>query len=388
MNLHQDPTKKRRSPVLPLLLLSLSIISLFIPWHRLFKQNKETNQKESNLAVATKYYQRRQFQELFRLSGSIDPKSETTPEIYSLSARALIELGNIRDARKALERSLDLKIEQPEPLGMLAALYLASGESQKGLALLQLVAKLEPANYKPWLAMGKVYQDMGELKDAAKSYGEALSRNPPDDDKLQATAGQIQSLLDDNQTNEARELVEKAIQQGISTALVYGQAALVYQESGDSEKASELAGKAIQLNPEEPNALLALARLSLLKNNIQDAENYLTRANRAKPNQQPVLQLLMQAQARQGKTREAEQTKAEFQKLSARIIKMDKLTQEINARPEDAELRFQLGLLALEGNMQVLAEQCFKASLDINPEFGPARMMLDKMNQAQPNAQP
>lgn len=379
MNLDTEPKKPGKSPVIPLLLLLFSIVALFMPWHRLFRQNVETNTRENKLALATKYYQRKQFQELFRLSASIDPKAEETPGIYALSGRALIETGNIRDARKALERSLDLKVDQPEPLGMLAALYLASGESQKGLALLQLVAKLEPANYKPWLAMGKVYQDMGELKDAARSYGEALSRNPPADDALQATAGQIQSLLDDNQTNDARALVDQALEKGISTALVYGQAALVYQESGESEKAAELAGKAIRLDPEDPNALLALARLSLLKNNAQEAENYLTRANQAKPNQQPVLQLLMQAQARQGKTREAGQTKAEFQKLSARIIKMDKLTQAINTTPDDPKPRFELGLLALEGNMQTLAEQCFKAALDLDPDFAPARAALEKM---------
>ena len=379
-----EKPRRRRSPIFPLLLLFVSIVALFFPWHLLFIPADSTEKNSDTLSLANRYYERRQFQELFRLSASIDPKDPNTPQIYALSGKALIELGNIRDARKALERALDLNVEQPEPLGLLAALYLASGESQKGLALLQLVAKLDPTNFRPWLAMGKVYQDMGELKDAAKAYGEALSRKPPAEEAAQASAGQIQSLIDDNQTTEARQLVDIAIKHGSPSASLLGQASLIYHESGEYDKAGEYAEKAISLNPDEPNALLALARSAILNNKPGNAEEFLLKANRVRPNQQPVLQLLMQAQARQGKTREAAATKSEFQKLSARIVRMDKLTQEINLKPDDPRPRHELGLLALEGNMQVLAEQCFKAALDLDPNFTPAREALEKMSAQSP----
>ena len=38
-----------------------------------------------------------------------------------------------------------------------------------------------------------------------------------------------------------------------------------------------------------------------------------------------------------------------------------------------------MGLLAVEGKMQVLAEQCFRAALDIDPKFELARQALEDL---------
>ena len=133
------------------------------------------------------------------------------------------------------------------------------------------------------------------------------------------------------------------------------------------------------MNPDESNALMTKAQLAFLNNQPAIAEEVLKKALSAKPNQPSLLQLLMQAQARQGKTGEAAETKKNFQGVSDRILKMDKLTKEISQKPDDPKPRYEMGLLAVEGKMQVLAEQCFRAALDIDPKFELARQALDDL---------
>ena len=62
---------------------------------------------------------------------------------------------------------------------MLAAIYLASGEGHRGLTLLKQASQLDPGDFRPWYAMGKVYHDLGDLPRAADAYGKALERSPP-----------------------------------------------------------------------------------------------------------------------------------------------------------------------------------------------------------------
>jgi uncharacterized protein HemY len=119
--------------------------------------------------------------------------------------------------------------------------------------------------------------------------------------------------------------------------------------------------------------------LAFLNNKAGEAEETLKKAVSAKPNQPQVLQLLMQAQAQQGKAREAAETKRKFQSVTDRIVKMDKLTKEISQKPDDPKPRYEMGLVAVDGKMQVLAEQCFRAALDIDPKFELARQALEAL---------
>jgi cytochrome c-type biogenesis protein CcmH/NrfG len=51
---------------------------------------------------------------------------------------------------------------------------------------------------------------------------------------------------------------------------------------------------------------------------------------------------------------------------------MDRLTKVIDQRPEDPEPRWRMGQAAMDGEMYVLAYQCFQAALYIDPHYKPA----------------
>jgi tetratricopeptide (TPR) repeat protein len=372
--------KKPRNPLIPLIIMGLALGSLFFPWKIwLSGSNAGPQKKMTPVEVARRYFQSQRYDQLIRLAGSITPKSPDAPEIYGLAGQSFLARGEVGNAKKAFERSLEVKLEQPEAINYLAAIYLASGDSVRGLALLELSAKLRPDDNRPWLAMGKVRQDMGELELAAKAYEECLSRNPDELDAKQARTGRIRALVDSHKEADAQPLIDEALKLDPANAELLGLAAISAQSLGRSDEAEVLSDKSLAIDPEESNSLLTKAQLAFLNNKSGEAEETLKKAVSAKPNQPQVLQLLMQAQAQQGKAREAAETKRKFQSVTDRIVKMDKLTKEISQKPDDPKPRYEMGLLAVDVKMQVLAEQCFRAALDIDPKFELARQALEAL---------
>jgi tetratricopeptide (TPR) repeat protein len=358
----------------------LAFASLFLPWQRWFGGKlPESNQKSSVLDTARKLFAQNRLDKLIRLAGSINPKAPESAEIYSLAGQAFLAKGQVGLAKQALERSLELKLEQPESLKYLAAIFLASGDSARGLALLEFSAKLKPDDFQPWLAIGKVRQETGEFIEAFTAYEECLKRKPPAEEARQARMGRIRALIDDHKEEQAQPLISEALQLDPENPDLFGLAAISAQTLGLTEQAEARANQALKQNATEPNALLAMAQLAFLNDNAVAAEALLKKAVVAKPNHPPILQLLMQVQARQGKTIDAAATKKEFQALSGRILQMDKLIKEISQKPDDPKPRYEMGQLAVEGQMKVLAEQCFRAALEIDPAFEPARQALENL---------
>ena len=58
------------------------------------------------------------------------------------------------------------------------------------------------------------------------------------------------------------------------------------------------------------------------------------------------------------------------------MVLMDQLHKTIDQRPDDPEPRYRMGQAAMEGEMYVLAFQCFQAALDIDPKYQAASSAL------------
>lgn len=374
-------SRKFRKSVLPLIVLIAAVTCLALPWKRWFATAPQPAVRRplSRVEQAKRLLAANRFDDVIRLGTQTAPDSADVPEINAIVGQAFLARGDIGNARKAFEESLNRKLEQPEALEILAAIYLASGDAVRGLTLLELVSKLKPDEFRPWLAMGKVRQDMGELEEAVKAYGESLKRNPPSQEAKQARRGLIRAMMDQNRWAEASPVVAEALKIEPGDPDFTGMSALIAQAEGKSKEAEDLAKKCLEADPNNADALLALAQVRFLEGKADEAEPLLQSANQARPNQTSILQLLMQAQARQGKTREAAATKEKFRTVTERISRMDKLSKRISSEPENPAPRYELGMEALDADMATLAEQCFRAALDLDPNYEPARKALDSM---------
>lgn len=374
-------SRKLRKSLPPLILLIVSAVWIVVPWQRWFdtKPEKPRLPVRDYARMAQAAFERKRFDEVIRIGSLVAPDSVDATAVYAIVGQAFLARGEVRNARMAFEESLNRKLEQPKILEFLAAVYLASGDAVRGLALLEVVAKLKPESFRPWLAMGKVRQDLGENAESAECYKQCLRRGPPLEEATQARKGLIRALMNDNRFSEADSQLDIARGIDPADAELLGMAAVVAQADGESASASELAGNCLEIDPTNVDALLALAQVRFLDGDAQTAETLLLRADKAKPNQVSILQLLVQVESRLGKKQEAAATNQKFKATRFRSERIDELSKRISAEPENPVPRFELGQEAAAGGMDVLAEQCFRAALDIDPKFEPARMALEKL---------
>jgi tetratricopeptide (TPR) repeat protein len=273
-------------------------------------------------------------------------------EAMYVAGLALAQLEQYRSARHAFERSLNLQPDRPRTLRALAALYLSQGDSARGLECLKRAARADPNDFRPWFAMGKVYLDLGESAEAASAYGEAV-RLAPDHDE--AKAGSVEALIAANRAEEAGPLVEGLLAAQPESPKILGLAAAQARETGRHERALELAGRALAIDPDEAEALLTRARLLLHDRKTAEALTDLERLVALNPNKLAALTMKAQAESSLGMADRAAATARRHHQAGVRLERMDALSKEISARPNDPEPRYQLGLVALEGGQLPLA---------------------------------
>jgi tetratricopeptide (TPR) repeat protein len=357
------------------LLLSLATILGLFGWT--WAQRKKDHRRE--VAQARYHLDRGDFDLAVSAVSGIRDEGPGAPEGLTIAARALLMRGNIATARRILERSLKMKVDQPEAAKMLSAIYLAAGDGRRALTLLKEAARLEPGDFRPWYAMGKVYHDLGNLSESAAAYAEALRRAPPATEARQARIGRIRALLDANHAEEVSADLAELLDRTPDDPEVLALAASQARDRGLLGEAAKLADRALAGEPNNFDALLVRARLSALTPEPKLAIADLEKAILVKPNNSAALQLLSHVQMRLGLTSEASATLERSKRARERIEMMDRLTKIIDQRPEDPEPRWRMGQAAAEGNMHVLAYQCFQAALDLDPNYQPAKSALEKL---------
>lgn len=297
-------------------------------------------------------------------------------EAMAVAGLALVELNQMKDARLALERALKLQPRQPRAAKVLAAVYLSQGDGTRGLHWLEHAAKLDPRDARPWMAMGKVYHDLGEIDKSADAYTKAVERTPQDLEARVALAGE---LLEANRAEEAGPVIEAGLAQAPDEPRLLGLAARHAYAISDLETARARSRRALEIDPDGFDARIVRAQIARQELRPADALPDLLRAVELKPDDLGALQALAQIQAQLGDREASARTAGRHRGAQQRALKMDQLTREITARPDDPAPRVALGEVALEGRLYELALQCFRAALDLDPEHPTARRSLETL---------
>jgi predicted Zn-dependent protease len=357
------------------LFASVSLILALVVWT--FSLQNRNHWRE--VALARSYLDRGQADLAFQAVSGIRDTGPGAPEGLTIAARALLMRGNVAPARRVLERTLKMKADQSDATKMLAAIYLAAGDGQRAITILKEAARLEPADFRPWYALGKLYHDLGDVEASASAYSEALKRKPPPAETRESRIGRARALLDANHPDGASAELSILCTQSPDDPQVLALAARQARDQGRLDEALKLAGRALAVDSDNFDALLVQSRAHALLHQPELAVEELEKAVQVKPNDRPALQLLSQLQMSLGRTDHARATQERAKRAEARIELMDQLTKVIDQHPEDPEPRWRMGQAAMEGNLNVLAYQCFQAALDLDPNYQPARHALQSL---------
>ncbi len=337
------------------------------------------------LARATEYLRRGQPSMALRAVRPILDADPNAGEALGLAGMALAILDHRSEARDALERALKRQPKQPMALKVLAAIHLSTGDYERGLARLRAAAELDPGDPRPWLAMGRAYQDLGRDPESADCYQAAYHR---DRHCREARLGLVAAALRMHRTDRAAPHLIEMLRDAPEDPEALGLAACHANELGHPEQAAAFAARALGRDPDNFDALLARATSASLKGDPRGALRDLERAVEVKPISIAALRLLAQVQSRLGQAGAARQVLARARAIEESFVFFDRLTAEIARRPNDPEPRWRMGQVAAAANMPEIAVNSFQAALLLDPGCLPARTGLAALRKNNPDHPP
>jgi tetratricopeptide (TPR) repeat protein len=152
-------------------------------------------------------------------------------------------------------------------------------------------------------------------------------------------------------------------------------------EAGRHDEAISWADRALARDPDDHSALLARAKARLARLEYEQARQDLERLVALSPNEIEAYSLLMQAETKLGLTERVAATQKKRVAAQGRLQAISQLSDQLEEHPDDPDLRYRYGQLALEGRSHLLALRCFEAALALDPDHKPARAGLAEVRE-------
>jgi tetratricopeptide (TPR) repeat protein len=297
----------------------------------------------------------------------------------TVKGMALAALDRPDEARPLLERSLKLDPAQPMAAKVLAAVYFYQNENPRGFVMLDVAARLDPGDFRPWYGTGDIYRRLDRPAKAAEAFEQALRRRP---DHHESRVGLIWARLATAGPESATPLLTEALRERPDDPEVLGLAARHALDLGRTKEAMDYADRCLALDPGHVGALLIRARLNQAAGHpdraLADAESAVSRA----PDNLGALNQLGLAETALGLKERAAATFARHRKLREDLDRVQREQELVEAHPDDPEPRWRLGRVAAEAGLPNLAARSFRAALALDPSCEPARLGLAALGNA------
>ncbi len=311
-----------------------------------------------------------------RTADQVIRSGSKSADALTVKGLALASLDRPEDAQEILKRSLAIRPNQPIALKVLAATYFNSSDVELGIAALREAAKFDPADYRPWFALGDAYDQLNQPGEAASSYRQALLRKPDDGEtRLRLVA----ALLETNEADAATLLLDELLRDrpgDPQIAYLDAQRAWALGRSDDAARSIE---RALAIAPDHCDALILRSKLCQLNGRLDGALADAERAAALNRSDLEILNQLCLLEAALGLKDRAATTSARRQRVTEIRTRMQELTKETQARPDDPGPRWRLGRAAAELGAAPLALRCYRAALHLDPRCQPALLGLAEL---------
>ena len=263
-----------------------------------------------------------------------------------------IEAGNA-DLEAAFPHLTEQKFKA-EVGNALVSSYTSTGDTEKAAAIVSQLLADQPTNTELLYSSYRLYSDLtdkalvtmaltdpdgalmhemmsrelarhGDEAQAIVNLREALKINP----HLPAAHLELGELLYNSTNDELRAQAEPEFQAAIADNPADEQAHLMMGEAaakrGDTKAAFSEDSKAVELQPNDANALVELGKILMTMNENEKAQEIFERAVKAEPTNTVARYRLSVLYRRQGKTAEADQQMAEYKKYKDMKSKLEKI---------------------------------------------------------------
>lgn len=294
-----------------------------------------------------------------------------------LSGQAYYQAGHVAEAATLWQRAVELKPDAADAHRWLGVMFYDLGAMEHALAHLGRVSELEPSDPRPDRLMGLINKDYERFDEAIKHYRESLHRDELQPDRNQILLELAESLIEARDYTSALEVIGR-VDPSIDTALF--QARIQYG-LGNVAAARRLVQKRLASSPDDYDALLLYGTVLVEAGEAAEAVELLTQIIEQRPREyKPHLKL---AEAYRGlkQDQRAREEMALGEELRSMWQRFAELHQEALAQPDSADLRSEIGDLAIKLDRPELAHDWYRAALAIDPSHEAARRQLQELEQ-------
>jgi tetratricopeptide (TPR) repeat protein len=288
-------------------------------------------------------------------------------------------LGKYVQAVDAARAAVERDAEALDARRWLVAAYYDLGATGQAVEQLKIVAERAPHDPRPDRLLGLIDKDNERFGDAVGHYRESLRRDPNQPDQPLLLAELAESLVKLGRFDEARQVLPDCPR----TATTLTLAAACEENLGRPDAAVEMLRDALDREPAYLPARIQLGSLLLLEGRVDEAVAVLEASVRAAPHSSQAHFRLSQAYGRRGERDRADEQLRLMRETQAVEREFTDLHEEAAKKPDDADLRYKIGLLARQLDKADLARLWFRAALAIEPGHAGARAAL-----ADDNAEP
>lgn len=365
-------TKRNRTRLLALS-APLVVLAALSWWYGVVQPARQQSDEEARKAIARgrRELQRGRPDLALRAVSRVPLSRPWEVDVLAVKGLALAALNRPEQARPHLERSLALDRRQPVVAKVLAAVYFTANEPDRGFQLLEAAARLDQRDFQPWFAAGEIILRFRyPPAQAVKAFREALRRRP---DHEESRVGLADALLATGEVDEAAALLERLRSDHPADPRILCLAARHARLMGRTDEMGRYAAEALTYEPDRHEALVLRAQALHVQGQHAEALPLAEFAVSQAADDLQALHILASVEGALGLTDRAAATSKRHLQARERSEQIQRLTAEIQKRPDDPEPRLRLGQLAAQAGMTSLALHSFEAALAIDPSSQVAR---------------
>ena len=291
----------------------------------------------------------------------ISPDGPNKALLAKLSGRALIDMGQLREAHRVFTLMATSNPDDVEAHRGLAVIAYDLGELSKALVHLKRVSELDPKDSRPSRLSGLINKDMSQDPDAEAAYREALRRGLPPEGEREVRQELGEVLVKLTKYADGLEVLNAIDAEGQADPAVVAAKADCLRGLGRQAQAAELLDRELATHP---TAMLHRLRGQVHQElgQFPEAVRQLEKSVALDPNDHLSQYSLGQAYAGVGRAADATKAFSRVDALKKNLDRITALSGEAMARPWDARVRLQLAEVSEEMGKPKLAEMWRKAA--------------------------
>lgn len=207
--------------------------------------NLDPNHIAAKTALARAYVLQGKSAQALKLAKELSAQNESAIHGLLLEAEVLSQQGKVAEVIEPLEHAKQLSPQSDNVVFSLARAYARAGNEIGAFAVVDGWRKTHPADPRPALFIGDVYLATGREKEALVAYENSLKLAPGNVSALNNLAW----LNRKQDSTKAIEYAERAVKLSQEAPMAIDTLGMIYLESGNAKKATELLKKAFDNAP-------------------------------------------------------------------------------------------------------------------------------------------